>query len=186
MDPPQTKFESGSSESSLSVGSGLSLSDSSPSPRKPKKKKISDLSFPMPKASVRLPNRHRSLIGHREERDFLASKLELSRKPCNLYELRRCRRMLYYCEQICDLCKKYCDPFFPFRDNLRGILNSVKLLPVRQLLDLVQYPYKCYSPLLPAWLNRILIKSINLGNLLSRPIGFTSLRNVITTHGGVF
>ena len=130
-----------------------------------------------PEVSLRVPNRHRSLIGRSEERVQLMKSLELSRLPCNLQEIRQCRKMLKICYEISDLAVAYTDPFNTRRRCLRDFLNKVLKIPIRRILDLKTYPYEGYSPNLPVWLYRRVIKSLHLGNGISQLQLFLSKPN---------
>jgi len=100
--------------------------------------------------SVYIPGHHRSLIGHQEERVYLAKRLELSRLPCSLSELRRCRKALSFCNYVAfELCPLYENPSNPNWDYTKKILNLVKsTFQIRNMLDTVKFKYSCYSPYL--------------------------------------
>jgi hypothetical protein len=148
-------YEDCSGLSSSGEGQSIKVKDSVPKYRKPKVLCIS------------VPNRHKSLIGRQMDRVQVSKELELSRYPCNLNELRRCRKVVNFCHYVAEQCSKYSDPFFPHRREARNFLNYVKELPIRKLLDLVEYKFECYSPNLPVWLFRRINKSLIIGNLFS-------------------
>jgi len=117
-----------------------------------------------PQAPIRLPNRHRSLIGHQDERLFLKKSLNLFRLPCNLVELRFCRKMWKLCCEVSDLAAAYSNIYNKYRGCLKDFLNQVLRIPIRSLLDTKSIKYECYSPNLPVWLYRKIIKALHIGN----------------------
>jgi len=117
---------------------------------------------------VQLPNCHRSLIGHQAERVFLKKSLELCRLPCNSKELRDCRKMWKLCHEVLSLADAYTNIFNKHRMCLKDFLNKILRIRVRTLLDTKSIVYDCYSPNLPAWLYRRIIKALHLGNDLNR------------------
>jgi hypothetical protein len=148
--------------SSLSV-EPLSLSEEE---REPKKSSTRTQATRYDRVLTRLPNRHKSLIGHQAEREFLTGILSLSRLPCNLAELRRCRRVYWFTQYIVYKCKQYRDPSFIERRPLRSLLNIVLRLPIKSLLD-VERIKRDYSPNLPNWLFRIVTTSLIHGNAVT-------------------
>lgn len=173
VNPSESEYASNTySSDSLSVGS-LSLSDEEVNQRLRRhrvNKNKSSVRITKPKKDVviKLPSRHKSLIGHKKEMGFLKRKLQLSRTPCNLHELRRCKSILNFCNYVVTECKIYMDLTSPHRRLVRDFLNMVLTLPIKNLFG--AKPQKdLYSPNLPSWLYRWIIKSLSIGNGIPCP-----------------
>lgn len=115
------------------------------------------------KVQLKVPARHKSLIGLQQDRVHVANALELSRLPCNRDELRKCKQLLRYCNWVAVLADEYRIPSTSGRRSIRTTLNIILRSPIRKVLDLREFP-DCYSPNLPIWLYRKIIKSLKLGN----------------------
>lgn len=168
--PPSSESPLGSeAEDSLSLSvQSLSFTEEDDSAqivisdtKKKKKKK--------PLVSFSIPGRHKSLIGRSYLRDQVTMSLELARQPCDLYELRMCRKLSRFCDYIVDIADSYRIPSTPGRKHIRNLLNTVLRLPIRQVLDHWSDPVPRYSPNLPIWLYRRIIKSLSKGNRFIEP-----------------
>lgn len=111
----------------------------------------------------KIPGRHKSLIGYQDLRSFLKKKLGLSRLPCNLAEVRRCRQIYFYARYAFDLAKRYSDPSFPDRIYARRFLNIVLRMKFSTVLDHRPRP-EDYASGSPYWLYRCIVKALSIGN----------------------
>lgn len=136
--------------------SGASLSDDDfKTYRKDYVPKIRDITIPLPK-------RHKSLIGHRKEIDFYSSNLNLTRKPCNLYELRICKKLSNFIDHVYNLTKIYHTSSKSDRFIYKQTLNFALRLNVRSCLEFnkpLEKP-RIYSPNLPFWLYRGITRAL--------------------------
>lgn len=67
------------------------------------------------------------------------------------------------CESL-DLAKVYRNPNSKYRIKMKDFLNKILRIPVRTILDTKSIKYEIYSPNLPIWLYRGIIKSLRIGN----------------------
>lgn len=119
--------------------------------------------------SYSIPGRHKSLIGRSDLRNQVTMSLELARPPCNLYEIRMCRKLLRFCNRIAEIALSYRVPSTSGRRHIRNLLNSVLKIPIRQVLDHWSDSIPNYSPNLPIWLYRNIIRSLSIGNRFTEP-----------------